>query len=339
MAESTSTTTVPEDVISQLPTAQHSTSDVRTEAPPTNGAPPSGPPVSLKPCLRPRLPSPYDKRKRHPSNGTDSVTPVAKLKPVPISKSLNSHTVASPEATVADNYVIATTKSPEISPRIETPATKTSSYINLCSEMPPEFHAIQPATTKPKKTITFADPLINDLSSLSLQSDDQPTADMQMQPWAMVATEKIDTTLPEDHDFGATNRTAWNLIKDQLILAEKCHGRATLAHNARLVERLLDWSLGMRKIPSLMIPNSKWDAYFTLLQKQAVEKLHFMEEVLSSEADLCDCVAAIHTETMTRCLETEDDKRLFPLMRNRITKLARSRSASYTTWPPTLSPR
>ena len=195
--------------------------------------------------------------------------------------------------------------------------------------MPSEFHAIQPAKTKPKKTVTFADPLTNDLSSLSLQSDDQPTADMQMQPWAMVATEEIDTTLPEDHDFGATNRTAWNLIKDQLILAEKCRGRATLAHNARLVERLPDWSLGMRKIPSLMIPNSKRDAYFTLLKKQAVEKLHFMEEVLTSEADLCDRVAAIHTETMTRCLETEDDKRLFPLMRNRVTKLARSRWASY----------
>ena len=150
-----------------------------------------------------------------------------------------------------------------------------------------------------------------------------------MIPWATVSDNEIDTSLPDDHDFGATNATTWNLIKDQLILAEKCRGRATFAHNARLVERYPDWSLGINRIPCLMLPNSHRENYFALVRRQAQEKLLYMEEVLTTEADLCDRAAAIHTETMTRFLESDEDKRLFPLLRNRTAKLARSRSAAY----------
>ena len=58
--------------------------------PPTNGVPPSGPPVSLKPSLPSCLLPPYDKRKRHPSIETESTTPCAKIKPVPSIEHHNS---------------------------------------------------------------------------------------------------------------------------------------------------------------------------------------------------------------------------------------------------------
>ena len=92
-----------------------------------------------------------------------------------------------------------------------------------------------------KKTVSFADPLINDLSSLTLQPGNQPDYQLDDQPgyqpdpsnqliqWAVVSDDEIDDALTGDHDFRATNFTAWNLIKGQIILAEKCHGRTTLA--------------------------------------------------------------------------------------------------------------
>ena len=61
-----------------------------------------------------------------------------------------------------------------------------------------------------------------------------------------------------------TNVTAWNLIKDLLILGEKWRGRATLAHNTRLGNSLPDWSLGITKIPGLMLPVSHREAFFAL---------------------------------------------------------------------------
>ena len=98
--------------------------------------------------------------------------------------------------------------------------------------------------------------------------------------------------------------------------------------NARLVERLSDWSLGLTKIPYLMLPPSHREEYFTLIRHQAQEKLLFMEDVPLAEADLCEKVAAIHTEMMTRWLASEESKRLFPLLRNRKAKLACSRAAA-----------
>ena len=83
-------------------------------------------------------------------------------------------------------------------------------------------------------------------------------------------------TLPEDHDFRATTLMAWNLIKDQLILTEKGHAWATLAHNALLVKRLPGWSLGICKI-------------------------------LIAKVDLCDRAAATQSEIMTWCLDYDED--------------------------------
>ena len=296
--------------------------DVRTLATPTREVPPSGPPVSLKPCLRSRSSSPNDKRKRHPSTETDSAKPCAKLRPNP------SITLAYPRL--------------RASPVIHSPPSDmvTSAPIPLDShETLTVMSHITPISTHrpltpPKKRVTFADPLVNDLRSLSLQPADIPSDQPDPQPeeplpWAQVPEHEIDDTLDDNHDFGATNVTAWNLIKDQLILSEKCRGRATLAHNARLGNSLPDWSLGITKISSLMLPVSHREAFFDLIKQQATEKLNYMERVLTMEADLCDRVAMIHTETMTHCLDTEEDQRMFPLLRDRTAKLARSRAAAY----------
>ena len=59
--------------------------------------PPSGPPVSFKPCLHSRFPPPYDKRKTHPSIETESAAPHAKIKPVPSIEHHNSPSEASTE--------------------------------------------------------------------------------------------------------------------------------------------------------------------------------------------------------------------------------------------------
>ena len=77
-----------------------------------------------------------------------------------------------------------------------------------------------------------------------------------------------------------------------------------------------------------MLPPSHREEYFTLIHHQAQEKLLFMEEELLAEDDLCEKVATIHTETMTRCLASEESKHLFPLLRNCRAKLARSRAAA-----------
>ena len=320
--ESTFTTTTTSDIVSQLTQPLlDSDFDVRTLATPTREVPPSGPPVSLKPCLCSRSSSPYDKRKRHPSNETDSAKPCAKLRPNP------SITLAYPRLGA--------------SPVIRSPPSDmvTSAFISLDShETLPVMSHITPISTHrpltpPKKRVTFT-VTFNDLRSLSLQPADIPSDQPDTQPeeplpWAQVPEHEIDDTLNDNHDFGATNVTAWNLIKDQLILSEKCRGRATLAHNARLGNSLPDWSLGITKIPSLMLPVSHREAFFDMIKQQAIEKLNFMQRVLTTEADLCDRVAKIHTETMTRCLDTAEDQRMFPLLRDRTAKLAHSRAAAY----------
>ena len=127
---------------------------------------------------------------------------------------------------------------------------------------------------------------------------------------------RLTTHYPRTTKFGAINFTAWNFIKDQIILAEKCRGRATLAHKARLVEQLPDWNLGLTKITYLMLPPSQREEYFTLISCQAQD-------------DPCEKVSAIHMETMMRCLASEESKHLFPLLRNCKVKLACSRAAAH----------
>ena len=150
-----------------------------------------------------------------------------------------------------------------------------------------------------------------------------------MRPWAMVENDEIDPDVSLDHDFGPACRVTWTLIQDHLILAEKCLGWATLAHNSRISSRFPDWSLGLTKIPALMLPASHRQGYFDLVKTQATDKLRYLENILNEESALCTRVAAIHTETLTKCLETEDDKQLFPQLRNKVSKLARSRAAAY----------
>ena len=79
-------------------------------------------------------------------------------------------------------------------------------------------------TVPSKKTVSFADLLIKDLSSLTLQPGNQPDYQLdhqpgyqpdpstKLKPWAVVSDDEIDDTLPEDYDFEAPNFTAWNLI-------------------------------------------------------------------------------------------------------------------------------
>ena len=126
-----------------------------------------------------------------------------------------------------------------------------------------------------------------------------------------------------------TNVTAWNLIKDLLILGEKWRGRATLAHNTRLGNSLPDWSLGFTKIPRLDAPRLTPRSFLCTEQNQVQETLDFMEQVLSTEANLGERVPAIHTETMTHCLDTDEDRRMFPLLRNCTAKMAHSQAVTY----------
>ena len=78
-----------------------------------------------------------------------------------------------------------------------------------------------------------------------------------------------------------------------------------------------------------MLPPSHREEYFTLIRRQAQEKLLFMEEVPLAKSDLWEKVAAIHMETMTRCLASEESKHLFPLLRNCKVKLACLRAAAH----------
>ena len=183
--------------------------------------------------------------------------------------------------------------------------------------------ALPKTLNKSSKSDTFGYPLFNDALSICPQPEDT------FRPWATVDDDEIASTLPMDHDFGAANRITWIVIQDYLILAEKYWGRSTLAHNSRIFERLPDWILGVSKIQAHMVPASKREGSFNLVRRQAGDRLLFIEEALTAEASLCDKVAAVHTETMTRLLESECDKTLFPELHNRATKMARSRAAAY----------
>ena len=183
--------------------------------------------------------------------------------------------------------------------------------------------ALPKTLNKSSKSVTFRDPLFNDALSICPQPEDT------FRPWATVDNDEIDSTLSMDHDFGAANRITWILIQDYLILAEKYRRGSTLAHNARISERLPDWILGVSKIPAYMIPASKRERFFNLVRRQARDRLLFIEEALTAEASLCDKVLAVHTETMTRLLESEPDKTLFPELHNSTTKMACSWAAAY----------
>ena len=78
--------------------------------------------------------------------------------------------------------------------------------------------------------------------------------------------------------------------------------------------------------PTRFLPSK--EGFFNLVRRQAMGQLHFLDEALTAKASLCDRVAVVHTETITRLLESEHDKTLFPELRNRTTKLARSRAAA-----------
>ena len=252
--------------------------------------------------------SPYSKRKRHPSDKTDSVTPSAKLKPPP---------------TTSDHTLCDSIRAPHSRPSVSLP--KNNSFLAR-----PDNTSNSPTLkTKHPKSVSFQEPLvtlINDLLPLSLQPE---APEESMRPWAVVENDEIDPDVSLDHDFGPACRVTWTLIQDHLILAEKCLGRATLAHNSRISSRFSDWSLGLTKIPALMLPASHRQGYFDLVKTQATDKLRYLENILNEESTLCTRVAAIHTETLTKCLETEDDKQLFPQLRNKVSKLARSRAAAY----------
>ena len=175
--------------------------------------PPSGPPVSLKPCLRSRSPPPYDKCKRHPSIENESATPCAKIKPVPSIEHHNSPSGASiePRPPTDDSVTNAHTsfESCEILPTTppKTPAIGTSP---LRSNNSHPVHSLEPTslpqspetpliTVPSKKTVSFTDLLINDLSSRTLQPGnqpdyqlddqpgDQPDPSTQLIPWAVVS--------------------------------------------------------------------------------------------------------------------------------------------------------
>ena len=299
----------PTDLVSQA-AHQVSVSDVsRTEATPIDtemSDPPTEPQVSTEPCLRSRVLH-RAKRQRHPSTKTDSVTPSAKYRP--LSPDLD-HALA--DLTLSNTVINSFSC---FSPSIPIPIDATAQSPSLLNTQ-----------TFSRNAVTFRDPLINDTLSVCLQPE---LPEDSFRPWAMVEDAEIDTSLPATHDFGPANHIAWTLIQDYLILAEKYRGRSTLTHNARVSDRLPDWSLGITKIPALMIPPSQRQDFFSLIRRQAVDRLAHLEEALTNEANLCDKVAAVHTETMTRMLDNEQDKVLFPGLRNRTTKLARSRAATY----------
>ena len=214
--------------------------------------PPSRPPVSFKPCLHSRLPPPYDKRKTHPSIETESATPHAQIEPVPSIEHHNSPLAASAEprpptvtnaCTSFESHEILPTTPPKTPTIRISPLSNNNSHPvdSLEPTSLPESPETPLITAPSKKTVCFADPLINDHSFRTLQPGNQPDYQPDDQPgyqpdpsnqliqWAVVSDDKIDDTLTKDHDFRATNFTAWNLIKGQMILAEKCRGRTTLA--------------------------------------------------------------------------------------------------------------
>ena len=258
--------------------------------------PPTEPQVSTEPHLLSRV-FHRAKRKRHPSTTTNSTSPLSSL-------ALLDHALA--DLTLTNTII----------------NSFTYFFTSFPIDAMAQSSALPTTFNKLSKSVTFRDPLLNNTLSVCPQLEDT------FRPWATVEDDEIDTNLPTDHDFGAANRITWTLIQDYLILAEEYRGRSTLAHNARIDKRLPDWILGVSRIPAHMIPTSK-RGFFNLVRRQAGDCLHYLEEALAAEANLCNKVAAVHTETMTRLLESEQDKTLFPALHNRTTKMARSRAAAY----------
>ena len=58
------------------------------------------------------------------------------------------------------------------------------------------------------------------------------TSQTQVPSWYRGLLSPMTTHYPRTLTSGPPILKAWNLIKDQIILAEKCSGRATLAHNS-----------------------------------------------------------------------------------------------------------
>ena len=135
--------------------------------------------------------------------------------------------------------------------------------------------------------------------------------------------------VPEDYAFQGVAQTSWTLVQQHLGIAEKCHGRAVLAHNCKVKHVLPSWSLGVTQVPSLMIPSSAHDSYCELVRRQAADRLEFMENALNRESAFSLQVAAVQSETAVKSFETEQDGKTFPLIRDRVQKMARSRAGAY----------
>ena len=118
-----------------------------------------------------------------------------------------------------------------------------------------------------KKHVRFALSLTETFSSLTLQGD--------LLEWPTVNEDELLSSddVPEDYAFQGVAQTSWTLVQQHLGIAEKCHGRAVLAHNGKIKHVLPSWSLGVTQVPSLMIPPRAHDSYCELVRRQAADRM------------------------------------------------------------------
>ena len=120
---------------------------------------------------------------------------------------------------------------------------------------------------------------------------------------------KVSSTHHSPQNEPTSKHIILTLIQYYLILVGKYQGSSISAHNPCISDRLLDWIKEVSKIPALMIPTYHRLEFFNLVKHIAKDRLHYLENVLFTAANLCDKMAAIHNETMTHFLDSERDKK------------------------------
>ena len=80
------------------------------------------------------------------------------------------------------------------------------------------------------------------------------------------------------------------------------------------------WAFGGQRIPAHFFPASRAGPFYSLLRRQAKDRLNCLTAILKSEADYCQRVTDAQLDTCARMIEETDDAELLP----KLTKFRKS---------------
>ena len=167
-----------------------------------------------------------------------------------------------------------------------------------------------------KKHVNF---IIPDMASLSLQKEDSSDTAEDFWPTPDDVSE-LRKDIPEQHEFPGVAGHAWSVAHEHMSRHAKFSMRALLTKDLATNSKPPMWAFGGQRIPAHFFPASRAGPFYSLLRRQAKDRLNCLTAILKSEADYCQRVTDAQLDTCARMIEETDDAELLP----KLTKFRKS---------------